>query len=153
MYQLWKRTTIVLTLLSALSLAVLLAAPSAEAAGVKIIYQTPPEGITLNADKASVNLANLAVGGYTNVRVVAHVRASSVGTNKVEVRLDHEDAYLSPYAASPKLSFPLWSKTLGNDGYVSTLIDRPGAVVKLNANVNASSGDFYTVDIFVYGFK
>lgn len=149
----WKRTTIALTLLSALTMAFLTLTPSAEAAGVKIIYQTPPAGITLNADKPTIDLATLAVGGYTNVRVVAHVRASSVGTGKVEVRLDHEDAYLSPNAASPKLSFPLWSKTLGNDGYLSTLIDRPGATVKLSLNANAGSGDVYVTDVFVYGFK
>lgn len=148
-----NKSAMLLVLLAVAAVVALSTVPCAHAASVKIIYQSPPDGLKLSADKTSIDAATLAAGGYTSLRVVAHVRASSLGANKVEVRLDHDDPYLSPNSSSPKISFPLWSKTLANDAYTTTLIDKPGANVKLNVNVAAGSGEFYTVDVFVYGFK
>lgn len=148
-----KWLTFSLVLLAIFAATTMTAVSSAHAASVKIIYQSPPDGLKLNADKPSLDVATFALGGYTSIRVVAHVRPSSLGTSKVEVRLDHDDSYLSPNASSPKIIFPLWSKTLASDAYTSSLIDKPGANVKLNVNVGAGSGEFYTADVFVYGFK
>lgn len=148
-----SKFTLLLVLFAVATVVALSTVTSTHAASVKIIYQSPPDGLKLSADKTTIDAATFAAGGYTSLRVVAHVRPSSLGTSKVEVRLDHDDPYLSPNSSSPKISFPLWSKTLANDAYTTTLIDKPGANVKLNVNVAAGSGEFYTVDVFVYGFK
>lgn len=153
MNTLLKRAALCMALIVTLTVTLMTFASVAEAAGAKIIYQSPPQGVVLTADKELANLATLLVGGYSSIRVVAHVRASSIGSNKVDVQLFHDDPFLSPYASSPALQFPLWSKSLGNDAATSSLIDRPGARVSLKLNVNASQGETYTTDIVVYGFK
>ncbi|HWI41125.1 MAG TPA: hypothetical protein VNX25_06510 [Verrucomicrobiae bacterium] len=127
--------------------------PSAAEASSKLIYQSPPEGITLTADAPTQTVKTLLVGSYNAVRITTFVRASSSGTGKVGVELWHADPYLSPYTASPLLEMLLGStKDISRGTTSSTIIERPGVKVNLKlVNRAPAAGESYVVDLFVYG--